>query len=147
LKQENKRENGNLIGDYSLNIMNTQKIFLALIATMLFSSFSIVPHKLITNEKKPQYVYITAFGSNGYEMHRLYSNVFVIPDDKLSDSQIEVPFYDVVKVKYGSKYYMWGSYQVWRYKTKSEAEKARTKDIGDIKADGWKIEYINNYSY
>lgn len=127
--------------------MKKLKFVFVVIMVVLLSSFSKGPDKINFSEKKPQYVYITAFGSNDYEMHRLYSNVFVIPDDKLSDSQIEVPFYDVVKVKYGSKYYMWGNYQVWRYKTKSEADKARTKDIGDTKADNWKIEYINNYSY
>ncbi len=128
--------------------MKKLKFVFVVIMVVLLSSFSKGPDKINFSEKKPQYVYITAFGSNDYEMHRLYSNVFVIPDDKLSDSQIEVPFYDVVKVKYGSKYYMWGNYQVWRYKTKSEADKARTKDIGDTKSDGaWKVDYINDYSY
>lgn len=116
---------------------------------MVLSSFNVKTESSKQYKAKTaEYCYIIAFGDGDFSMHKLYSNVFHISNDRISDPMIIVLFNDLVKEKYESKYYMWKDYTVFRFASKSEAEKDRKHEIGETSSDSrWSVEYINDFSY
>lgn len=74
----------------------------------------------------------------GESLKYMITNVFKADCDEIEES-IELEFGEAIKSKYPNDYmYISGEY-VWKFDTENAALKARRKEIGDLKSDGWKI--------